>query len=258
MEEPSRSCHGEGHAWRTLFRVGPPGPSGVWRAARVHGLGWNRRDPSAWPASGKDRWYKPMVKSSGGQRESEGVVVSLIGVQHNAPGGKGPHFDHGGNEVARQGMTGTARSNHPGRPEPVVLLDSEPAIGPASLGNVRRLQRRLWTAAKQSEERRFHAMYDRDGAASHRLHRGLCLCRGVRESRPQHNGQLLLRGHAGLPPPGAAAAAGVSERVTGAAGRGGRSGGGRVVPCPAGALGAGCARSTRCCLPELRRAAGSG
>jgi len=58
-------------------------------------------------------------------------------------------------------MTGSARSSNPGGPSPAVLLDSEPAIGPASFGNVRRLQRRLWTAAKQSEERRFHALYDR-------------------------------------------------------------------------------------------------
>jgi len=102
-----------------------------------------------------------MVKSPGGQRESEGAVVPVIGVQHNAPGGKGPHFDHAGGEVTRQGMAGSARSNYPGRACPVVLLDSEPAIGPASFGNVRRLQRRLWAAAKQSEERRFHALYDR-------------------------------------------------------------------------------------------------
>jgi len=31
-----------------------------------------------------------MVKSSGGQRESEGVVVPVISVQQNAPGGKDP------------------------------------------------------------------------------------------------------------------------------------------------------------------------
>jgi len=102
-----------------------------------------------------------MVKSSGGQRESEGAVVPLIGVQHNALGGKGPYFDHAGNEVTRQGMTGSARSNYPGRSSPAVLVGSEPVIGPASSGNVRRLQRRLWAAAKQSEERRFHALYDR-------------------------------------------------------------------------------------------------
>ena len=125
----------------------------------MHGLGRNRRDPSAWPASGKDQVYKPMVKSPGGQRESEGAVVPVIGVQHNAPGGKGPHFDHAGNEVTRQGMAGTARSDYPGRGIPAVLE------GEASFGNVRRLQRRLWAAAKQSEGRRFHALYDR-------IHRG--------------------------------------------------------------------------------------
>jgi hypothetical protein len=43
----------------------------------------------------KDRSYKPMVKSSGGQRESDGVVVVMIGVQLKAPGAKGPDFDHG-------------------------------------------------------------------------------------------------------------------------------------------------------------------
>ena len=36
------------------------------------------------------------------------------------------------------------------------MLEGEP-----SFGKVRRLQRRLWAAAKQSEDRRFHALYDR-------------------------------------------------------------------------------------------------
>jgi RNA-directed DNA polymerase len=129
----------------------------------VHGLGRNRRDPSAWPASGKDRWYKPMVKSSGGQRESERGVVPLIGVQHNAPGGKGPHFDHAWEEGKREGMAGTTWSNYPGRVSPVVSGEvSQPVFdGQASSGKVRRLQRRLWAAAKQSPERRFHALFDR-------------------------------------------------------------------------------------------------
>lgn len=103
-----------------------------------------------------------MVKSFGGQRESEGVVVPLIGVQHNAPGGKGPHFDHAWGEGKRQGMAGTARSNNPDGPPPVDT--AQPAIGPG-LAKVRELQRKLWTAAKQSPERRFHALYDR-------IHRG--------------------------------------------------------------------------------------
>jgi RNA-directed DNA polymerase len=128
----------------------------------VHGLGRNRRDPSAWPASGKDRWYKPMVKSGGGQRESEGAVVPVIGVQHNAPGGKGPHFDHACGEGKREGMAGTARPNYPGQLQVAVLGGQAPVVdGRASLGKVRQLQRRLWAAAKQSPERRFHALYDR-------------------------------------------------------------------------------------------------
>lgn len=95
-----------------------------------------------------------MVKAGGGQRESEGAVVPVIGVQHNAPGGKGPCFDHAGGEGKREGMAGTARSNHPGGPEPAVLPWE-------STWKVRRLQRKLRAAAKQSAERRFHALYDR-------------------------------------------------------------------------------------------------
>jgi RNA-directed DNA polymerase len=99
-----------------------------------------------------------MVKASGGQRESDGVVVPLIGVHENAPGGKGPDFDRACGEGKRQGMTGTARSNNPGRSWPADLE------GP-SLRKVRELQRKLWAAAKQSEGRRFHALFDR-------VHRG--------------------------------------------------------------------------------------
>ncbi len=96
-----------------------------------------------------------MVKSSGGQRESDGVVVPVIGVQHNASGGKGPDFGHVSGAGKRRGMAGTARSNHPGGPQSVALNRLEP------VGAVRELQRKLWTAAKQSEGRRFHALFDR-------------------------------------------------------------------------------------------------
>jgi RNA-directed DNA polymerase len=99
-----------------------------------------------------------MVKASGGQRESDGVVVPVIGVQHNAPGGKGPSFDHGCEVGKREGMAGFARSNFPGRLSPVVA-DEEPLV--ASPVKVRGLQRTLWAAAKQSEGRRFHALFDR-------------------------------------------------------------------------------------------------
>jgi RNA-directed DNA polymerase len=88
-----------------------------------------------------------MVKSSGAQRESDGVVVPVIAMHQNVAGGKGPGFGHGGRGGKREGMTGNARSNHPRRREPAV--------------KVRQLQNRLWAAAKQSEGRRFHALYDR-------------------------------------------------------------------------------------------------
>jgi RNA-directed DNA polymerase len=98
-----------------------------------------------------------MVKALGGQRESEGVVVPLIGVQHNASGGKGPCFDHVGEVGKREGMAGFARSNNPGKP--LLAVADEPLR--ASPVKVRELQRTLWAAAKQSEGRRFHALYDR-------------------------------------------------------------------------------------------------
>jgi RNA-directed DNA polymerase len=54
-----------------------------------------------------------MVKSAGVQRESDGVVVPVIGVQQNAPGGKGPDFDHASGGGKREGMAGFARSTTP-------------------------------------------------------------------------------------------------------------------------------------------------
>ncbi len=88
-----------------------------------------------------------MVKSGGAQRQSGGVVVPQMGVQHNAPGGKGPDFDHAGEGGTREGMPGIARVNNLHRLPPV--------------DKVRQLQRQLWVAAKRSPERRFHALYDR-------------------------------------------------------------------------------------------------
>ena len=100
------------------------GLSGVRGSARVHGLVRNRRDPSAWPTSGKDRCDKPMVKRSGGQRESDGVVVPLrAGGQHNPRSGKGPDFGHASGAGTRKGMAGTARPNEPDRRSSVVDLN---------------------------------------------------------------------------------------------------------------------------------------
>jgi RNA-directed DNA polymerase len=58
----------------------------------------------------------------------------------------------------RQGMAGTARPNSPGRRSGLVVdLNRRPPVR----DDVQRLQRKLWAAAKQSPERRFHALYDR-------------------------------------------------------------------------------------------------
>ncbi|HET7415968.1 MAG TPA: group II intron reverse transcriptase/maturase [Arthrobacter sp.] len=52
-------------------------------------------------------------------------------------------------------MAGTARSNNPGRESSADLNRQPPVTG------ARKLQRKLWAAAKQSEDRRFHALFDR-------------------------------------------------------------------------------------------------
>ena len=98
------------------------------------------------PASGEDRPYKPMVKSGGAQRESDGVAVPET-AQKGAVRRKGPDFGHAGNGGKRKGMAGTTRPKHPRGHKP--------------MDNVRKLQRRLYVAAKRSLERRFHALYDR-------------------------------------------------------------------------------------------------
>ena len=66
---------------------------------------------------------------------------------NNATGGKGHERGRVGEEGKRKGMTGRNRSNSPDQQKPI--------------DNVRQLQDRLWAAAKQSPERRFHALYDR-------------------------------------------------------------------------------------------------
>ena len=88
-----------------------------------------------------------MAKSSGAQRESEGVAVPLMGVQQNAPGGKGPSFGRARATGTGEGMVRTAGPNHPG--------------GRESIDHVRRLQRKLFVAAKRHPGRRFHALFDR-------------------------------------------------------------------------------------------------
>ena len=75
----------------------------------------------------------------------------MSGVQHNASPGKDPCERSVGREGTSKGMAGENRSNNPrGQRTP----DDH-------FGRGRHLQRRLWTAAKRSPERRFHALYDR-------------------------------------------------------------------------------------------------
>ena len=108
-----------------------------------------------------------MVKSEGEQRESDGVVVPLI-TGRNPVGGKGPDFGHASGAGKRKGMAGAARSTNPGRPQPADTI--------VRIDNVRRLQRKLWAAAKQSKGRRFHALFDR-------VHRGDVLVEAWRRVR---------------------------------------------------------------------------
>ena len=63
---------------------------------------------SAGPAAVSRRRASALLHSSGGQRESEGVVVVRIGVQNNAPGAKGPHFGRGRNRGTRKAERGPA------------------------------------------------------------------------------------------------------------------------------------------------------
>jgi hypothetical protein len=93
--EPSRSCHGEGHVRQSWFRIGCGGSlRGMGSCTRARSDCGTReaRLPSL---VSEDRSYKPMVKLSGGQRESDGVVVVVITEKLKAVGAKGPDFGHG-------------------------------------------------------------------------------------------------------------------------------------------------------------------
>jgi hypothetical protein len=91
--EPSRSCHGEGHVRQSWFRIGcggSPRGKGTCTCARS---GCGTREARLVSLVSEDRSYKPMAKSSGGQRESVGVVVVSIGVKLKALVAKDPCFD---------------------------------------------------------------------------------------------------------------------------------------------------------------------
>ena len=150
LQRGSRAEHVTAKAMSAGSKAGegsPAGSTGVWGAARAEGVAGNRRGPSARPESGQGAPYKPKAKSAAAQRESEGIVVPRIATTNNVAGGKGPCGGRAGEAGKREGMSGTARTNDPGVPE--------------GIDKVRRLQIRLWRAAKRQPERRFHALYDR-------------------------------------------------------------------------------------------------
>ena len=141
-----RAGHVTGKATSTAGDLDPDVDSGGVRgAARVQGSTRNTRDPSAQPSSRLDGSNRPSAKATIAQRKSDGVIVPTMVATKNATGGKGHERGCVEDEGKREGMSG--RTNDPDRRTPV--------------DKVRRLQNRLWAAAKQSPGRRFHALYER-------------------------------------------------------------------------------------------------
>jgi len=116
LQPESRAAHVTAKAmFRALSSgvVGARGFGGVGGAARVQGEVRNTRDPSARPESGQAGSYKRKAKSSGAQRESEGIVVLWIAATNNAAGGKGPCGGSVERAATCEGMTGETGSNYP-------------------------------------------------------------------------------------------------------------------------------------------------
>jgi RNA-directed DNA polymerase len=81
------------------------------------------------------------------ERQSERVVVALIGAQQNAPGAKGPRFID-----ARKGRERTLMSAD---------RSARSVSHATGVDRVRALQRVLYRCAKQDRDRRFHALSDK-------------------------------------------------------------------------------------------------
>ena len=147
LQRGSRAAHVTAKATSDALRSGSArtsDPPGVWGAARVQGEVRNTGGPSASPSSRQGGSYKPTVKSSAAQRESEGAIGLSMGATNNAPGGRGPCGGRVGGGGTREGMAGRTGPKSPGRRKPI--------------DKVRYLQRRLWVAAKRHPGRRFHAL----------------------------------------------------------------------------------------------------
>ena len=136
LQSESRAAHFTAKATSgALVSERVSGFGGVWGAARVQGETRNTRGPSALPSSRQTRSYKPMAKSSGAQRESEGLVVPMMVAQNNATGGKGLCFGHARSEGKHKGM---AAKSGPNNPDACICVVQ-----------VRQLQRELWAVAKR-------------------------------------------------------------------------------------------------------------
>src|SRR5712692_9978852 len=148
IQSESRADHVTAKAMSGASTSGSaPGLGGVLGVAHSDGSVRNRRDPSRQPWSRQGPAYKPKAKSQGVERESEGAVVPRKAADENAARGKGPYSGRASTGGKSEGMAQTAASNHPG--------------GRVPIDKVRRLQRKLYGAAKQQLGRRFHALYDR-------------------------------------------------------------------------------------------------
>ncbi len=146
IQSESRAAHVTAKATSSARESGwAEGLGGVEGAARAEGKVRNTRDPSRRATSAEGRAYKPKAKARGDERESEGSVVPEKA--GNTAGGKGPCLCRASTGVAGEGMPRTAAANHP--------------VGQEPIEKVRRLQRKLYVAAKQQPGRRFHALYDR-------------------------------------------------------------------------------------------------
>jgi len=120
---------------------------GVGRGACDEGLAGNRRDPTWRPTSGEGGAYKPSAKGHRAGRESERPILPRKAGTKTPSEGRGLALVVPATEGKREGMTRETESNHP--------------VGRESHEKVRKLQRRLYMAAKRSPGRRFHGLFDR-------------------------------------------------------------------------------------------------
>jgi hypothetical protein len=93
--EPSRSCHGEGHVRQSWFRIGCGGSLRGTETCTCAKSDRGTRETRLSSLVSEDRSYKPMVKSDGVQRESDGVVVVMTGGKVKASVAKDPDFGLG-------------------------------------------------------------------------------------------------------------------------------------------------------------------